>query len=351
MGRWAFRLTGVISSVVIVVLLLWLSSGLGVPSSDWVERLGIVGIVLAFVGVSIATGVLGGLSQVARSQALSNVLKNGVFLLGVTLMLVAGADEVAELLWLQVGSLGVAAVVGAHWVRRSIYIGAGGADAPIGSPTSAHEQANPGEWRRAAGYFFAMSAAMLLLGRLDVVIVNSIAGSVQAGLYGAAARLAQAASIAGFVWLAWLQPRMAEQWGGRRWAALLRSSRIGLVGSGGTTLALVCIGWVLAPTLISLLGEGFEDAVWPFRFLLLGYVLWGVSVPSYVLLTMSGRERLVSWIVWVQVGLTLAASVPLILHFGALGGAWAWAGGMAIGSLGFMAATYFGRPRNESFVT
>ena len=67
MSRWALRLTGLISLGTMVVVLLWLSSGLGAPPSRWLERMGIIGIILTSVLATIVTGLLVGLSEVAKA--------------------------------------------------------------------------------------------------------------------------------------------------------------------------------------------------------------------------------------------------------------------------------------------
>lgn len=345
MSRWAMRLTGWISLCAVVIVLLWLSSGLGAPPSRWVERVGILGIILSTVWATIVSGLLAGLSRVAKSRAMNNVFRNGLLLAGAGLVLFTGRHGVAVVLWLQVAALGLATFVGVYWTWRAVANG-GYVSVPSPVPLVQDVETNVGQWNRSAGHFFAMSIATLVLGRLDVVIVNAISGPTQAGLFGAAARLGQIAAIAGLVWVAWLQPRMAHLWQLRHQAGVKRSLRIGVTGSLGMTAVLVAIGWSFAPWLMSLLGAGFEDAVWPFRFLLLGYLVWSASVPHYVLLTMSGRERSASLIVWLQVALTLAVSLPLIFRFGALGGAWAWAGGLTAGSLGLIALERSGRPRN-----
>ena len=344
MSRWALRLTGLISLGTMVVVLLWLSSGLGAPPSRWLERMGIIGIILTSVLATIVTGLLVGLSEVAKSRVMNNVFKNGLLLAGAALVLIGERDSVVDVLWLQVAALGLATIVGVYWTWRAI--ASGNHDSLLSKTSIARDmETNEWEWRRSAGHFFAMSMATLILGRLDVVIVNAISGPTQAGLFGAAVRLSQVAAMAGLVWVAWLQPRMAHQWQQEYQAGLKRSLRIGITGSLGMTVVLVGIGWLLAPWLMSLLGGSFENAFWPFRFLLLGYLVWSVSVPFYVLLTMSGRERYASRIVWLQVGLTLAISLPLIFYFGALGGAWAWTAGLAAGSIGIIAVEYFSRPQ------
>jgi O-antigen/teichoic acid export membrane protein len=341
---WALRFTGVLSVCAMMVILVWLGLGPGSPSSIWLERFAVLGIIPMYVGAILAQSVLSGMHRVAQGQAIVNVVRNGLLFVGVYILLLVGVHRVIDVLWLQVLGFALAMLVGIYWIFRAIptsdvhtlttAISATGGRVP---------KALSRGWRKSARHFFSMSVAVLLLVRLDVIIVNAIAGSTQAGLFGAAARLGQMATIAGMVWMVWLQPRMARQSKLGQKTELKRSLQLGIAGSVGMTGILVVLGWWLAPQLMLFMGSGFSGAVWPFRWLLLGSLVWGLSVPFYALLTMSGRERLVSWILWFQVVLTLAASVPLVTYFGALGGAWSWAGGAGIASLILVIAGIFER--------
>lgn len=330
-GLWALRFTGVLSMCAMVLILAWLTFGPGSPPSIWFERFAVLGIIPMYVGAILIQSVLSGMHRVAQGQAIGNVIRNGLLFIGACTLLVVGVHRVAGVLWLQVLGFALAALIGIYWTFRAMPIaGPHSSTAAIASTGAKAPKVLYRDWRKSASHFFAMSVAVLLLVRLDVIIVNAIAGSTQAGLFGVAARLGQVATIAGLVWIAWLQPRMARQSQLENEAALKRSFLLGILGSGAMTGVLVGLGWWFAPQLTLLMGNGFSGAVWPFRWLLLGSLVWGLSVPFYVFLTMSGREKQVSWVLWFQVALTLAASVPLVTVFGALGGAWAWAGGAAI---------------------
>jgi O-antigen/teichoic acid export membrane protein len=343
-GLWAARVTGTLCICSMVIVLAWLSSSYGSPpTSTWIERLAVVGIIPMYLAVILICSTLGGLHRVGKGQAVENAIKNGLLLLGACLLLFVGARHAADVLWLQVASWAVAGVVGVYWIMRVVRSSEAAEEPARASSAIARpaRKALHGSWRKAAGHFFVMSVAILLLVRLDVVIVNAVAGSAQAGLFGAAARLGQFGTFAGLVWIAWLQPRMARQSRSRKKADLKRSLRLGTFGSAGMTAVLVGLGWWLAPRLMGLMGSGFGGAVWPFRWLLIGSFVWALAVPSYAFLAMSGREKPVSAILWCQLILTLAAAVPLAGAFGALGAAWAWAGGSAVTGLAMVVSGLF----------
>jgi len=324
--RWALRLTTMTSVFAMVVVLLWLAVGLGIPSVGWGERALTTLLVPASLASILAAGILLGLGSTLGCQALDNVIKNGALFLGVmSLYVLARPVGVGEVLSVQVMAFVLAGVIGAVWVRRLRN------QLPVeGASTLPIEASNVerSTWRRSASHFFAGAAAMLLLGRLDIVLVNALGGEMAAGLFGAAIRLSQVASMVGFVLMAWLQPRfakaVAEQQGLRIKHLLIRGILASFVMSGAVTF----VGWMAAPWLMKLMGEGFEQSIWPFRWLLLAYLAWGLAVPGYALLAMSGHEAKLARVSWAQLILTVLLTLLMVPSYGALGGAWAFGAGI-----------------------
>jgi len=337
MARWALKLTGSLSLVGVVLAMLWLTYGPASPPNSLAERLAAVAIIPACAWSTIPSGLLSGLSKVASGLAVGNLWKNAILLAGLLAFFLAGRVDIASVLVLQAGSFACAAVIGVASIQRLVPRVSRSLRLRAARPAPARTTA----WRRSAGHFLSLSLAWLVLGRLDVILVNALADARQAGLFGVAARVGQVASIAGLVWAAWLQPRVSRAVQDRQASELRSILGIGYVGAVSTTSLLVTGGWLLAPKLMSLMGSSFvAGAVWPFRWLILGYLVWGLSIPLYAFMSMTNGEAQLSRILWTQAGLTLAISVPLIHAWGALGGAWAWSGGLAVGSLGIIVTGY-----------
>jgi len=149
----------------------------------------------------------------------------------------------------------------------------------------------------------------------------------------------------------WLLHRRLEYWSPFRslWqsegVALRKVLKLGYIGAVGMTGTLIVVGWFLAQWTMALMGAGFEYAVVPFSWLL-GYLSWAVSIPFYVELGMTRLESILSKISWDQLAVTLAASFPLVHFYGAIGCAWAWAGGLVVGSACIISAGYFYRAKD-----
>lgn len=331
-GRWALGLTTRVSLVVIVISAAWFALVPGVMSGQWLGKLAALGIIPAYAWLTVMSGTLAGLARVAESQAVTNIIKNGALLFGVIVLYAAGADTVSGLLFVQVVSLLLACGVGVYWIFNAIAYESptSGSVAP---PIDTHTRR---VWQRTARNFLIMSLTWLFLGRFDVIIVSTLSSTTQAGYFGAAARTAQLANIGTLVWLAWLQPRVSEAAHFERLHRLNRLILAGLSGAVGVAGVLIVTAWFLAPLIMHLMGSGFQAAVVPFRWLLLGYFIWAAGTPFFALLSMTHREALLSRILWMQLLLTFLASFPLVKEYGALGAAAAWSAGMVFAGFGLM---------------
>lgn len=331
LSTWALRLTASLALCGCVVVIIWLTFLPAAPASTWSMRLAGALIVPIYAGTNLAASALAGAHRVGASQIVSSTLRNAALLGGGAALLFIGVGSVVAMVWLQVVVTFFALVIGILWCRHWIVSRVVVPRFFVGLDVFRADLA-PESWRKTARHFFVISLATLALFRLDVVIVNTVAGTAEAGLFGAAARIGQLAQLVGLVWMAWLCPRMADASAGAQHARLASLLRWGTAGSALMTLVPIALGWAFAPELLSLMGRGFSAAVWPLRWLLLSWLPWAASVPAYAFLSMSGSERVVSRALWLQVLLVLCAGVPLIEVAGANGGAWAWLGANVIGA-------------------
>lgn len=324
--RWAISVMGPITAVILLLLILWLRLAAGAPSSSWEEDIAVFLLVpLSAVGYT-QNAILAGLHRVAQGQFLGNLWKNGWLLVGALVLLLGGQPWTTDALWIQVASYGCLALLGVWLIRRALAAYAGVAQRSIGVTSTFRPEGR--RWFASATSFFAFSIATLLFMRLDVIIVNEIAGNVEAGLFGVAARVIQVAQIPGLVWLAWLQPKLAYQSGQEEIARMRQTFLGGFAGVTGITLIVIICSWIFAPSIMQIFGTGFAAAVSPFRWLSLGYLSWAMAVPSLAILTMTGREKVVATAIWSQLFIAVGLALILVRHYGATGGACAWAAGL-----------------------
>lgn len=328
---WSLRFTGWLSIFAMLIFVLALAFLPSRGATSWGTMVAGALIIPFSVLCVIASGVLAGRSRVAKSLAVRNPVKNTMLVIGALILLILGQQRVTEVLLLQAASFGGALILAVYWLRYEL------PNASLGrliiEGWTSVPKVDHRIWRTSSLHFLSISVAMLVLLRLDVIVVDVLAGEHEAGLFGAAARAAQIAQVAGLAWAAWLQPKMAERVSRKDFHAVKRSIKIGLIGAGGMTALIFVAGWLLAPAIITLFGPAFEASTWSFRWLLVGYVAWGGAIPFYAFLTMSGRESALSRLMWLQLVLTLVASWPLIRARGIVGAAWAWGGGMTVANM------------------
>ena len=328
LGIWSLKRTSMLSLIGMAIVLCWLLAGIAAPPSGWYEIIATLVVIPSSMILVLAVSVLCGLSKVALGQAAGNTVKNGLLLLGAGLLMSLGVHSAGAALWLQAITTILSLGIAGFWVYRHL---PDAAEQSLRVPQD--KNAIELGWHRSAGHFFAVSASLLVLSRLDVVVVGAFTDQKQVGIFGAAARIAQFAGLAGTLWIAWLQPRISKQFALGSSNRLNTNIKRGLVGSVGMTAIAVTVGWLVAPWLADFMGASFTPAIWPLRCLLGSYLVWSFCVPYYVFLSMAGHERKLAKLLWIQSILTLAITAPLCHYFGADGAAVAWFTGTMLATI------------------
>jgi O-antigen/teichoic acid export membrane protein len=331
LGFWSLKRVGITSAFSVLVVIAWLGFLFKDSHVGWLDKALILPVIPIIAALSLASGALVGLSRVALSQAVNNIIKNAALLISIFLIIRGHYVTIGSVIGAQLLSLGLSLAIASYWIHGRLpasgSISLGGVD---GKTTKA--------WGRSALHFFAMSASMLVLSRLDVVIISAFSNNSEAGVFGIAARASQLASLAGIVSLSWLQPRISRQSAKNDRESLRSTVKVGLLVACSLTLVSSAIGWLLAPWVMKIAGSNFASAVWPMRCLLAGYVIWSFCIPYYVVLSMSGREKVLSIILWSQAAITLSATAILGHALGANGAAYAWLLGSSFGTVAMVIA-------------
>lgn len=343
--RWASVLVCRISSAMMLMLGAWLFLGLGAPSTDWVTRIGAILVIPVAAGSTLIGAVLAGQSKVARGESVHNLVKNVVLIFGVLAFYFLDQRNISWILGLQVAGLFCAVSVGVVWIAHGEKLRTASFLSQMMRAHLSRLRSRKHAWHRSARNFFVISSATLFLGRLDIILVNGLARPYEAGIYAAAVRVGQVAALVGMVWVAWLQPRVSATLHENRKYALSTVLLRAWVGVCAMTFGVAVVGWFFAPELSRLLGAHYGSVVTPLRWLLIGYVVWSIGVPAYVLLGMSQHEGLLARAVWVQVIATLIGTALLVPTYGAVGAVAARVGGFALATSVFLVAALRVWPR------
>ncbi len=200
----------------------------------------------------------------------------------------------------------------------------------------AHARGEPEvrRWLRVSAPLLVSALLYVLLERADLVLVGTLLGPQQAGLYGAAARTALLASLAATAITTIATPRIAALHASGRHAELQAFStsvaRWTFFPAVAAALVLVAFGGPI----LSLFGPGFRDA-----WVVLAVLAAGHVVPASVglaphLLNMTGHEGVAAAIMGIAVAVSLALALLLIPRLGATGAALATACAMVVRSVG-----------------
>lgn len=161
-------------------------------------------------------------------------------------------------------------------------------------------------------------------GKADLILVTSLAGALQAGLYAPATRLQDALMLIPAIAVGTLVPLSARAVGTASSKDAESIFRHGLAVSLGLSTTAAAAAFILIPWLLPLvLGPGFEGAVAPARILIWSIPLAAAQASVLASLIAQGRARATTVIHGTALLVTVLAHLALDRRYGAVGGAWA----------------------------
>jgi O-antigen/teichoic acid export membrane protein len=242
-------------------------------------------VVPAFAIVRVGEGWLRGSGSVLRAQISSGLIVPGLFIVLAVLGSVAGAKghigPVTALVFRLVAT-GAGTGLVALMVSRSLR---NTGTTPLSEPIPTARQLE-----RIGLIVCGGSALTMLLMQIDVIAVSYLRGAADAGVYGAASRIALALNVAvvsaNFV----LSPRISRLFSERRLEEVATdvSSAAGWMT---LTMAIACVGVFLGGGwILHLFGSDFSRGLLPLRILLVGQFVNGVTGPAGAVLVMTGHQ-------------------------------------------------------------
>lgn len=287
-------------------------------------------LVPASVVFTFYVSALRGLGRTRPFVVLERLARPGmqlVAVVGVGLLVVAGAGVVTAAWALPHLVLAVAAVAWARSLRRRRERAAG---------VTAPERATRADWWefwRFTGPRAVTSVAKMALQRLDVILIAALLGPAPVAHYVAASRFLVVGQLVNQSLGYAVQHRFAELFatGDLPAARRLYQTTTGWLIAGAWPLFLLCV--VLAEPVLRLFGDSYREAA-PVMRVLSAVMLLAVACGMVsMVLEMAGR----SVATLLQTLLALAANVGLNLllipHWGLVGAAVAWAAAIALNNL------------------
>jgi O-antigen/teichoic acid export membrane protein len=182
-----------------------------------------------------------------------------------------------------------------------------------------------GEWFRVSVPFLVLAELFQVAARVDLVMVGRLLGTADAGLYGAAVRLALLIQIGVSAVNAVTAPRLSAAYALQDRAQLQATADHsvllmgigGLVGAGGLI--------VFAPLFLRILGPAYLPGALAMRVLVLGQIPMCFAGSCGFLLSMTGNQNRLAAAVGIACACNVAGNLLLIPRMGIAGAAWATA--------------------------
>jgi len=180
---------------------------------------------------------------------------------------------------------------------------------------------HPSELFRTSLPIFLGRCAELTIKYSNILLVGVLAGPAAAGIYFAAERLAQLATIPRTVVSAVNQQPMAAAHATGEKANLQMLATQSAHGSFWPTLAVVLVEIFFGEKLLSLFGSDFSAAHWVLVILVLGNMASVFTGPAQDLLIMTGRQKLIPKVMLCTAAIHILFLTILVNQLGALGAA------------------------------
>lgn len=263
-------------------------------------------------------GVLQGFRQALRAFAGLLILRPTLTLLAVVAALAVGVklDSGSALALNVFASIAVLVPVG-YWVYRAAGLVSRSAECSYATL----------RWLRVGIPLLATGALSTVLAQADLVMLGSLRGSAEAGIYAAAIRIAAGVGFGLVAGNAVVAPMIAAHFHAGEMTELRRVLRLTARAVLFFTLLLMLGVIVLGHWALGLFGRGFEDGYAALIILAGAQALNALAGPVAYLMSMTGHQNRAAVILAVAVVVALVLNAVLIPPFGAVGAGLATVGG------------------------
>lgn len=276
--------------------------------------------VLAFT--SLRQAAMQGFGRVVLGRAPETFITPVLFLalIGLSYLVLGRRLSASSAVALNVTAGLVAFVCGAYLLRRTL---------PREVRTAKREYEWQ-SWARSAIPLLALSGVSALQPQIGTIVLGSVAGAEEAGVYNVAQRVALLATFLHMAAAYPLMPMVARLFASKELerieAVLTHAARVFLLLSAPIALVLL----VFAGDVLEIFGSGFDDGVTALRILVVGMIIRLAAGFAGLALVMTGHEASLTKTVAAGTALTVALSLALGPIWGAEGAAVALVVGLGV---------------------
>lgn len=261
--------------------------------------------------------MLRGFQRVVASQVPATLVQPALLALAVAALVVArpGGLQAPTAMALNLGSAFVAGLLTLASLRAAVPAEARRAKA----------EGEPREWLRVALPLFVVNALLVVQERTDVLVVGSLLGPREAGIYGAASRVASLLAFGLTAVNAWAAPLISDLHARGDRAGLQRLARLAARAIFAITFpACLCVA-LFGRQLLSAFGPEFAAAHAALLILAASQLVNALAGPVGFLMTMTGRQNAAARILGLHTVLVVVLCLVLVPRFGMVGAALATA--------------------------
>lgn len=292
----------------------------------------VAGIVPLFALLQIKAAALRGLGYVVLGD-LPHAIAHPIFLVavavfGVTLFGIAPTPSGAVLAYLVSIALSLIVV----WVMLRLKFPS--------QLSPASPQFRWREWVLTAPAMTLIAGFGIVLNQIGTILLGALATPADAGIFGAATRVAWTLQLVVFALVSALAPMAARLHASQDMQGLQRA-----IGTTGRMVFVLCLAGMLVLLLIGewilgWFGDEFRVGYGVMAILLIGQLAWAANAPAGVILNMTGRHNASALMLGAAVVFDIILSIILIPSMGATGAAIANAATLIFWNIVTAAGTY-----------
>lgn len=312
------------------LILVWLEALGGPGTLGWTVAVGLA-VLPVLVETHLDQAILRGLQEVPKNELPDRVIRPAVMLVVIALAVAAGLRlDSTMAMGIHLCALLVGWASAVRWMNAAMPAERRAAVAVFETRA----------WLTTAVPLAAVSGMYLALANIDVVMLGSLVGTTEAGIYSVAARVAVFVIFALTAVNAIAAPVIAENFDRRDQNALqhvlTRAARLNFGFAVLVALVLATFG----RTILGWFGPGFVEGYWPLVILCCGHVLNAACGTVGSIMTMTGHERTAAIILLVAVVVNVVGNFILIPVWGMIGAAMATAGTTGLWNLTMLGYTW-----------
>ena len=214
-------------------------------------------------------------------------------------------------MYLNILAAGLSFTIGTYWLLTRL---------PVEIRQATPEYSKQ-EWLKMSLPMFFIAGMNLLLQQTDIMMIGAMIGTDQAGIYGAAARIAALVTFGLTAVNSIVAPLISEYFSANKLQELQRMITLAARGIFVFTIAICTMLFILGVFILGLFGNEFVVGYEPLTILLIGQAVSAIAGSVGFLMVMTGHQVTAAKIIGSSAVINIVLNATLIPVFGIVGAA------------------------------